>query len=357
MAQTFPNFRPLGLLLVFLSISLPSSRAQTPQAYHGSVRKAGAVEPTVQTAALGFLLEPLQTSRREDLQELLSAAGKQPGGDIDFYQMQSPPGPAFDYDPVWIVAVARSTGDVFRLSGFDPSLPLSGPGQEFNRLTSRLALSISTDQEALSLAKLFMECCAVGERSEIVVDEDGLRRAVQDDYFKAYGDVWRMLDAYVEWWNASKVNAPGLLPGISFRNGRFSIVLKRALLAAGRTPQLQNCNLEVSRDGSVRLLAIQPVFPKAAGWLFYDFAKPSFCYKPREKPYPTTLGCETLPGAWYGLEAAMAGDKAKPWIGVLGKGAAQVPSDLGGHKPSGLALPEDLLHAARRFLPSNAPTK
>ncbi len=191
-------------------------------------------------------------------------------------------------------------------------LRLNGSWEEFNRLTSRLALSISTSEEAVSLGKLFMECCVGSERSDVVVDEGELRHAVQDDYYKAYGDVWRMMDAHAEWSRASKINALSLTPRIGLRNGRYTLVVKRVLMVAGRSPQLQECSLEISRDGNVRLVAIHPVFPKTANWLFYDLTKPSFCSKHRESPFLAALGCETLPGAWYGLAASTEGVPARP---------------------------------------------
>ena len=63
----------------------------------------------------------------------------------------------------------------------------------------------------------------------------------------------------------------------------------------GASPQLQECDLEVSNDGAVRLLAIQPIFLKGTGWLFYDFTKPSFCNKTSDGPYVTS--CKT-PARW-----------------------------------------------------------
>jgi hypothetical protein len=304
--------QPLTLLLTLTLIILGSSHVLARPAHPrpadphtappASDPQASVVQQMVQTAALSFPLEPLKTLRREDLEELLSAALRQPGGDIKFYELQSPPGPAFDHDPDWIVAMARSTGDVYRLNGF------LGSWEEFNRLTSRLALSISTSEEAVSLGKLFLECCVGGEGSEVVVDEGGLRHAVQDDYYNAYGDVWRMMDAYAERWRASRINVLGLAPGIGLQNGRYILTVKRVLMAAGRSPQLQECNLEISRDGNVRLVAIHPIFPKAATWLFYDMTKPTFCSKHKEIPFLGSLGCATLPGAWYGLAASAEGE-------------------------------------------------
>jgi len=325
-------------------ISLFSSNVCAQQAYRGSEKQAEPYRNALYIAGLGFPIEPLEISRRKDLDTLLSATEQRHrAGDIYFYEMRSPPSPTFDYDPVWIVAVARSTGDVYQLAGFDVPPRLNESRAEFNRLASQLALSISTGEEAISLGKLFMECCVRAEPNDVVVDEDALRLAVQDYYYEAYGDAWRTLDAYVEWWQAFKVHAPDLTPKVEFENGSYSVVLKRVLTVAGRTPQLQDCHLEISRTGSVLLVAIQPIFPQRIGWLFYDTIRPSFCNSSAGDAYFTTPGCETLPGGWNGFAAAMAGNAAEPRPAALDKNVSANPRDD--------ALNEDLLRVLARLLP------
>jgi hypothetical protein len=78
------------------------------------------------------------------------------------------------------------------------------------------------------------------------------------------------LEAYTQWWQGFQTNGPAVTPTVRFENGRYRVVLKRVLMIAGRHPQLQEWDLEISRDGNVRVLAMHPIFPKQPGWLFYD---------------------------------------------------------------------------------------
>jgi len=136
-------------------------------------------------------------------------------------------------------------------------------------LISQLALSIPKEKAA-SFAGFFLGSCVGGEQEEIVLDEEEFRYAVQRYYFGTYGAIRRALEAYSQWWQGFQTNAPDLAPTIRFENGRYRAVLKRILMIVGKHPQLQEWDLEVSRDGKVRVLAMQPIFPKEIRWLFYD---------------------------------------------------------------------------------------
>jgi hypothetical protein len=183
--------------------------------------------------------------------------------------MQSPSRTASDAYSVWVVAVARSTREVYKLYGFEASGGSNRSSQEFDRLISQLALSIP-EEKATSFARFFLGSCVGGEPEEIVADEEGLRHAVQRYYFGTYGAIRRALDAYLQWWQEFQTNVPALAPTVRLDNGRYRVVLKRLLMIVGRHPQVQQWDLEISREGQVRVLAIQPIYPKPPRWLFYD---------------------------------------------------------------------------------------
>jgi hypothetical protein len=271
MMRTQPNLHLLGVLLtlwLFLCCSTPMQAQRADSRTDDQARQAA--ERAVRKAGSGSNSGPLKTSRREDLEEvLLTIEEKKPAREVYFYEMQSPPRTAFAGSSVWVVAVARSTLEVYQLYGFEASGGLNGSSQEFDRLISQLALSIP-NEKATSLARFFLGCCIGGELSEIVLDEEGLRHALQRYYFKTYGDVWRALETYSHWWRSFQANAPDLAPKIRFENGRYRVVLKRILMGVGAHPQLQEWDLEISRGGNVRVLAMQPIFPKQTRWLFYD---------------------------------------------------------------------------------------
>jgi hypothetical protein len=53
--------------------------------------------------------------------------------------------------------------------------------------------------------------------------------------------------------------------------GTDHIAVKRVLLIFEAHPGLQAWSLRVFRDGSVRVLGMEPIFPKRVQWVFYDF--------------------------------------------------------------------------------------
>jgi hypothetical protein len=258
----------LPTLLLFLGAWAPA-RAQRA-AYLSDDPPREAAERAVRQANSGAGNEPLKTRRREDLEELLlTIEDGRAVQNLYFYEMQSPPRTAFDAYSVWVVAVAPSTQEVYELYGFEASIGFSGSLLEFNRLIAQLSLSIPKEK-ATSLATFFLGSCAGGKPTEIVLDEESLRHAVQRYYFETYGAVRRALNAYVQWWQDSQASAADLAPTVRFENGRHRVVLKRIHMVAGRHPQLQEWDLEISRDGNVRVLAMQPIFPKQSRWLFLD---------------------------------------------------------------------------------------
>lgn len=228
------------------------------------------IEQALRMVRVGSGNGQLKIRHRQDLEEDLSSIADKPVRDVYFYELQSPPLTAFDDGSIRVIAVTRSTGEVYHLYNFEDSEGFSGSSQQFNRLIDPLTLSISNER-ATSLARFFLACCVGGELNEIVPDEGSLRHAVERYYAQSYGDIWRAIHAYWEWWEGFQKNASDVAPTIRFENDRYRVVLKRVLMVAGKHPQLQEWELEISRDGKVRVVAMQPIFPKETRWLFYDF--------------------------------------------------------------------------------------
>lgn len=229
-------------------------------------------ERSVERATSGSGSERLKTRRRQDLENLLlNLEPKKSVRDVYFYEIQSPPGKLSEGPLVWMVAVGRFGPDVYKLYDFRGSAEPDAPSQEFNRFTSELTLSIP-EEKATGLARLFLKCCVVGDGQEIVLDDEiQLRLAVQNYYFATYRDLWIALDAYSRWWKGFQAHSPVVPATVAIdTKGRYRVALSRLVTSAGKHPQVQWWQLEVSRDGGVRVLSKQLVFPALPGWLFYD---------------------------------------------------------------------------------------
>ncbi len=268
--RTWRSLQLLGVLplLLFLGPWAPIHAQRV--AYLGDNQAREAAELAVRNAGSGSGNQPPKIHRREDLEELLLTIEEpKPVRNVYFYEMQSPPRTAFDAHSVWVVAVAPSTREAYELYVFEASEGLNGSLQEFNRLISQLSLSIP-QEKAISFASFFLGSCIGGKLTEIVLDEEGLRHAVQRYYFGSYGAVRRALEGYSQWWQDFQTTAPAIAPTVRFEDGRYRVVLKRIVMIEGRHPQLEEWDLEISHDGKVRVLAVQPVFPKPPRWLFFD---------------------------------------------------------------------------------------
>jgi hypothetical protein len=228
-----------------------------------------AIEQAVSISRPSFANQQTKTRRRQDLEEDLSKIVGKPLRDVHFYDMESPAPSALNDDAVWAV-VTGSTPGTYKLYSFEGSQGFDESSQEFDRLISQLMLSIP-NEKAASLAQFFLGCCVRGEVNEDVLDEEGLRHAVQRYYLQAYGDVWRTLEAYTQWWDNFQENPWDLAPTVTAEGDGYRIALKRVRLIVGTHPQLQEWNLVVSRRGAVRALSVQPIFPKKERWLSYDF--------------------------------------------------------------------------------------
>lgn len=268
------SFLPIFLFCSGLSAPL---RAQRADSLAEMVRDVS--ELSVEKPAPGLSNEQLTIRRRQDLGELFSTLPeKKSAEDVYFYEVQSPPGRVSESSWAWVVAVARFPQDVYKVYSFLGSTEPKASSQEFNRFTSQLALSIS-EERAIGLSRLFLESCVDGDAKETVLDDETeLRLAVQNYYWAAYGDLGRALDAYSRWWQGFQVHAPDLAPTVTTdKNGRYHVVLNRLLTFAGRHPLVQQWELEISREGEIRVLAMQPLFPDQQSWLFYDLdSSPDF---------------------------------------------------------------------------------
>lgn len=274
--RTFELLLLLSVFLVRPGLSSPV-QAQKTDPLTDVVREVA--ERSVENSHAGSSEEPLNVRRRKDLEELLlSLESKKSVKDVHFYEIQSPPGTVSESSLVWIAAVARFAQKPYNLYSFLGSAGPNAPSQEFNRFTSQLALSIPEDK-ATSLARLFLASCIDGDADEVVLDGDmQLRLAVQNYYLAAYGDLWRALDAYSRWWQSFQAHAPDLAPTVAIEgNGRYRVVLNRMLTFAGKHPQIQRWELEISPEAGIRVLAMHLLFPDRPSWLFYDLdAWPAF---------------------------------------------------------------------------------
>ena len=255
------------LMLVFVSgISLLAQQKEDLQ-----IR--GAAEYAMKLAGPIATDSPVKALRRTDLEIRLFAVGnKAPVEQVYFYDEESGPR-AVEPDTPRLVAVARSSREIYRLSGFDAPHGPYQPVQEFNRLTSTLQLSIAKER-AINLAELFLDSAVPGGLGEIAKDEDavGMRLAVQNQYLSAYGDVWRALESYAGWWQQFKEVSPELAPEVTLESsGRYHVTLKRLVRHAGREPEVQNWQLEISRNGEVRVVSMHTIYPAHPGWIFYDY--------------------------------------------------------------------------------------
>lgn len=206
--------------------------------------------------------------RRQDLEAELSTIAKTVAGKVFFYDVQSPERPAAGNDSLWAVVPTGTEGKSYRLYSFDSSEGVDEVSREFNRLMSQLKFSIA-DEHAGDLARFFLRCCVRGEPGEVVADEDSLHHAVERYYLAVFGDGARTLEAFARWWQAyeAATASPASAPAAADKR---RIAVKRILLIFGMHPELQQWDLQVSRDGTVRVLAWESVFPKRRPYVFYD---------------------------------------------------------------------------------------
>ena len=177
-------------------------------------------------------------------------------------------------------------------------------------MISQLALSLDNDKAA-SLAQFFLDCCNRATQGEIVPDEDLLHHTIEREYLQDYGDVWRMLDAFTDWWEGYLEGAYQFPPAaISEAGGAHRITVETVVASFGMHPQLQQWNFEVSSEGEMRVLSVEPIYPKESRWLSYDF---------RSMIAPSIPGTAPLEPADQGADhsatpvTAASAECAEPW--------------------------------------------
>jgi hypothetical protein len=229
-----------------------------------------AIAQAAQIAHPGAAEQSVTIRARYDLDEDLSKiSGK--AAHVSFYEAGPPPAGALaDNDSVWAVLSRESPREPYGLYDFENSAGLQQSSREFNRLISQLSLSVTNDQ-AVGLAHFFLSCCAAGTPGEFVADEDMLHHTVERAYLQVYGDVWRTLEAFTDWWQGYTASAFQFPPAVQAEGGGYHITVERIVVTSGMHPQLQQCSLDISRDGTVRVLGVESIYPKQNRWLSYDF--------------------------------------------------------------------------------------
>lgn len=227
------------------------------------------VKRAVQLARPNVNVDDLEMWERKDLEQDLSRITGKTARPVSFYSLYDTESSSDD-GSLWAVVWSASNAETDDLYGFENSDDLEQASEKFNGLLSRLGPSI-TDEKAMRIAQLFLGCCAQGASGEPVTDEIDLRDSVASYYFQIYGNIWRSLDAYSQWWESYEKTALDLAPTFAVKGDVRRITLKRLRSSYGMHPQLQQWELAVSSDGSVRVLAVKSIFPKQRQWLSYDF--------------------------------------------------------------------------------------
>ena len=256
-----------AMLLLFCGVCMRVRAQRTDTATDAQVERAA--ELAAKTMDAGE--EPMSIDRRRDLETLLSSNEKKPAKPVYFYEMQRPAETVLDGPNARVIAVAPVSREVYELYDFQKSNVSKDSSQEFNRLMSNLELSIS-EPSVTGFARLYLGSCDAGGVGQIIYDEDGLRSAVENYYFASLGsDVWRTLSAYTWWWPGFQKTSSSLQPTVKLNaNGFYDISLKELVTPDGKHPELHQWDLEISREGKVRVLATQLIFPPEPRWLFFD---------------------------------------------------------------------------------------
>jgi hypothetical protein len=260
------RLRTLLPLCVCLGLSqLP--RLEAAEANAGEDQMRQAVRQAVELAHPGANVDELNMAHRDDLDEELSQLSGKTKLPIAFYSFY---GVDSDDGSVWAVVSANSPQGSHEIYSFEDSDGAEQSSQKFNQMLSRLGLAVPRDK-APTLARFFLGCCVRGAPGENITDQTSLRHAVERFYIRVYGDVWRALEAGTDWWERYEKTAVPLTSTVMVRDGVRQIVLNRLVLSFGMHPQLQQWRLAVSSDGSIRILAVDSIFPRQRRWLSYAF--------------------------------------------------------------------------------------
>lgn len=240
------------------------------------------------SSALSLDAKLLKVTHRNDLEDLLSSlVHAKKARALYLYQVEESAQTRFD-GPIsgllgswqfecvspstWIIAVAAWKPGAYELYSFRSEANGVGGIEEFNRFVSQLSLSLSK-YDLANLAAFFLETAIPMRPGEIVFDQETLRVVVGLRYYARYDELWRSLDAYSQWSRAFLDGEKMLeiAPKTEIeQTGRYLVTLNRVVGTEFTHPQLQQWQVEVSLEGNVWTTAMQPIFPKAARWVFYD---------------------------------------------------------------------------------------
>jgi hypothetical protein len=218
----------------------------------------------------------LKVTRRPDLENLLSTIVQpRPSQGFYLYQVEIPSQASYDGQWTWIVAVAARKREGYELYNFESTGKRAGAEAEFYRFASEFALSLSKPELA-NFATFFLETTVPFRPGEIVLDQDSLRESVGRQYYTAYDEAWRSIDAYSRWWHVFM--DAGTLSQLEPRteidpDGRYRVTLSRVVTTEGAHPQVQQWQMEISPAGNAQVTSMRTIFPKAPRWIFYDSPK------------------------------------------------------------------------------------
>jgi hypothetical protein len=259
--------------VVYLSFCLwllPPVQAGPPDKINDAQLRE-AIAQAVRLAHPEIIDTSVKIQPRADLDEGLSRIAGRASGNVSFYETPTAVAVAAASDaPVWAVISGDSPRESYKLYSFEISDGFEQSSHEFNRLISQLALSLDNDKAA-SLAHFFLGCCDRGMRGEIVANEDLMHHTVERAYLQAYGDVWRTLEAFSQWWQGYQQTDYQFPPAVRLATGAYRISIEAVVVNYGMHPQLQQWNFELAPDGKVNVLSVQPIYPKESRWLSYDF--------------------------------------------------------------------------------------
>lgn len=257
------------LLLACLWFSLLPLLQAAPGDHSSDNQVRQAVKQAVELAHAAAVGDETTISERNDLDEELAHITQKTTSPISFYSLGGRDASS-DEGSVWALVSGSSALGSYELYSFESSDGVEQSAQKFNRLLSHLAPSISNEQST-SMARFFLGCCVRGAPGEIISNERDLHHSVERYYIEIYGDLWRALEAGSEWWEGYKKTAVEFTPTAVVEGDVRRISLKRLVLNFGMHPQLQQWDIAVSLNGSIRVLAVVSIFPKQERWLSYAF--------------------------------------------------------------------------------------
>ena len=178
-----------------------------------------------------------------------------------------------DADPRWYVAVARSTGDAYRLSGFEDS------DAEFDRMVKDAHLWIEDELAAEDLGTLYFtlrfgpDDVEDGPHHTVVTGLMNLKHEAESDFYSSYpnGKAPKRFDS---WWSdfsalkprpelkakAKKVASGYEVKVETLEKIGYQLLPKFKLLT--KRPVLQERTVTLSSDGRVSGASTKNVFPR-----------------------------------------------------------------------------------------------